>query len=82
MTQVPIEELLKQCHSIYNLVVVSVKRARELAVGSPKLVQTSSKKITSVALEEMYQGKVAYKEPDEEGSGRKRKEKAGAKSKK
>jgi DNA-directed RNA polymerase subunit omega len=83
MAQVPIEDLLKQCPSIYNLVVVAVKRARELALGSPKLVQTNSKKITTVALEEMYQGKVSYKPLDGDAHpGRKHKEKATAKSKK
>jgi DNA-directed RNA polymerase subunit omega len=86
MNQVPIEDLLKQCSSIYKLVVVSVKRAKELAEGSPKLVQTPAKKITSVALEEVRQGKVMYKGSDEESDkpGKKRKEhkeKAAAKSK-
>ena len=82
MEKVPIEDLLKQCNSIYKLVIVSVKRARELALGSPKLIQTNSKKITSVALEEMQQGKVSYKQIDEEHAKRKHKEKATAKAKK
>lgn len=64
MAQVPIEELLKRCGSIYRLVILAAKRAKEVAEGAPALVETESKKATSVALEEILQGKVLYK-PDE-----------------
>ena len=77
MTKTPIEELLKQCASIYKLVVVSAKRAKELADGSPKIVETSSKKITTVALEEICQGKVIYNDPERQQS-----QSAGTKSRK
>ncbi len=70
MAQVPIEELLKRCGSVYRLVILAAKRAKELADGSPSLVDTGQKKITSVALEEILHGKVLYK-PEEEEKGRK-----------
>ncbi|MBI3088255.1 MAG: DNA-directed RNA polymerase subunit omega [Candidatus Omnitrophica bacterium] len=61
MQQAPIDELLQRCHSVYKLVVVAARRAKELAEGAPKLVETDLKKVTSVALEEIRQGKVRYK---------------------
>ena len=72
MAQVPIEDLLKRCGSIYKLVILAAKRAKEVADGSPPLIETSQKKVTSIALEEIVQGKVLYKpEEPEEGSTRK-----------
>jgi DNA-directed RNA polymerase subunit omega len=73
MAQVPIEELLKQCGSVYRLVLLAAKRAKELADGAPALVETSSHKVTTIALEEILQGKVLYKpEAAEEDAGGKR----------
>ncbi len=69
MAQVPIEELLKRTGSAYRLVLLAAKRAKELAEGSPHLVNTSTQKATSVALEEILHGKVSYKsQGPEEGS--------------
>lgn len=58
MQQAPIDELLKRCPSIYKLVVVAAKRAKELSEGAPKLVETELKKVSSIALEEIRRGKV------------------------
>ncbi len=66
MAQVPIEELLKKCGSVYRLVILAAKRAKEIAEGAPSLVQTSTHKVTSVALEEILEGKVLYKATSEE----------------
>ena len=65
MAQVPIEELLKRCGSVYRLVILAAKRAKELAEGAPPLVDTPYKKATSIALEEIVQGKVLYKRSEE-----------------
>ena len=72
MTQVAIEELLKRCSSVYKLVILSARRAKELSEGAPPLIDKRPSKITSLALEEILQGKVLYK-PEEpvEGSGKK-----------
>ena len=67
MTNVPIEELLQRCGSIYKLVILAAKRAKELADGSPPLVETPQHKVTSVALEEIVQGKVLFKSAASEG---------------
>lgn len=79
MAQVPIEELLKRCGSVYKLVILAARRAKEVAEGSPVLVETLHRKVTSIALEEILQGKVLYKaEGVESASGKKRR---GAKAK-
>ena len=72
MAQVPIEELLKRCGSVYRLVILAAKRAKEISEGSPALVETHQKKVTSVALEEILQGKVLYKPEEAEAQGGKK----------
>ena len=67
MAQVAIEELLKRCGSVYKLVLLSAKRAKELADGSPALVESSSRKATTIALEEILQGRVLYKSDEPAG---------------
>jgi DNA-directed RNA polymerase subunit omega len=79
MAQVPIEDLLKRCGSIYKLVILAAKRAKELSEGSPPLVDTPSRKATSVALDEILNGKVLYKDDAADGEGRGAKRGRGAK---
>ena len=71
MAQVPIEELLKRCSSVYRLVILAAKRAKELAEGSVPLAEVPQRKITSIALEEILQGKVLYKTDAGEAVGKK-----------
>ena len=61
MAQVPIEELLKRCGSVYKLVILAAKRAKEVAEGAPPLVESGHHKATSIALNEILEGKVLYK---------------------
>ena len=57
-----IENLLdKTDNSIYKLVILASRRALELNEGSPKLVETESKKVSTVALEEIREGKIVMK---------------------
>jgi len=72
MAQVAIEELLKRCGSIYRLVILAAKRAKEVADGAPPLVETAQRKVTSIALEEILQGKVLYKADEEPEAGTKK----------
>lgn len=60
MAHQPIEELLpKAGYSVYRLVRMAAIRALELADGKPSLIKkTTSDKLTSIALEEIYQGKI------------------------
>ena len=78
MAQLPIEELLKRCGSIYKLVILAAKRAKEVADGSLPLVETPQRKVTSIALEEILHGKVLYKV---DASGHREKKGRGAKAK-
>lgn len=79
MAQVPIENLLGRCGSIYKLMILAARRAKELTEGSQPLVSMPHRKATSIALEEILQGKVLYQtEEPEEGS---RKKGRGAKGK-
>ena len=43
-----IEDLLKKTDSVYKLVILASKRALELNEGAPRLIETNSKKITTI----------------------------------
>ncbi len=58
MSYIPIQDLLKKTDSIYKLVVLASKRATELNAGAPKLIEFNHEKVSSIALEEIAQGKV------------------------
>lgn len=69
---VPVEPLLEKVGSIYKLVILAARRALELNEGAPRLVETDPKhKPSTVALEEIAEGKVALRGP---GEKRKREE--------
>ncbi len=82
MAQVAIEELLKRCGSVYKLVILAAKRAKELTDGAPPLVESAHRKVTSIALEEILQGRVLYKADEEAKSGGKKGRGAKAKEEK
>lgn len=79
MAQVAIEELLKRCNSAYRLVILAAKRAKEVAEGGPGLLESSHRKATSIALDEILQGKVLYKPEETEGASKKSRAKTGKK---
>jgi len=64
MADLPIEELLPRAnYSIYKLVSMASRRALELSDGKRCLVDCpSSAKLTTMALEEISQGKIESKE--------------------
>lgn len=66
MSYMPIEEILKNIGSVYKAVNLASKRAKELIEGAPKLVSVNSSKISTIALEEIKQGKVNYKKVKKE----------------
>ena len=63
MSYIPIEQLLdKADNSVYKLVMLAAKRTLEIAEGQPRLVSDNSLlKPSSIALEEIAQGKVKLK---------------------
>jgi DNA-directed RNA polymerase omega subunit len=85
MAYQPLEKLLpRAANSMYRLVLLASKRATELAEGMPKLIEKpSTPKLTTIALEEILEGRVVlkgcedqlYKSPEKgEESPKKKKE--------
>lgn len=66
MSYIPREKILKNEESIYKITLLAAKRAVELNNGSQKLVETNSTKFSTIALEEIAQGKVRYKIKEEQ----------------
>ncbi len=62
MLHVALEDLLDKTDSIYKLTVLAARRALELNMGVPKLIETTDKNSIVVALEEIAEGKVSYKD--------------------
>ncbi|HAE92368.1 DNA-directed RNA polymerase subunit omega [Tissierella praeacuta] len=56
-------ELAKRGDSRYTLVMLTAKRARKIIEGAEPLVETSSKKPVSIALQEVIEGKITYTRP-------------------
>ena len=77
MTEIPMEELLPRAgYSIYKLVSMASKRALELSDGKRCLAENiNTEKFTTMALQEIAQGKVEIKgvggsmPPQKEDSG-------------
>ena len=62
---IPVEDLLKKVESRYNLVVLASRRAVELGDGGKRLIDISPlAKISTIALEEIREGKVNCKESE------------------
>ncbi len=57
---VPVEIDEKKIDGRYRLVMIAAQRAKELSLGAKPKVQTKSKKVTSVAIEEAIDGKLEY----------------------
>lgn len=60
MSYSPIGDIRNSADSIYKLTIIAAKRAVELNNGSPKLIETDLVKASTIALEEIRQGKVRY----------------------
>ena len=63
MSYISLEKLFKnEGMSIFKLTLAAAARANELAQGAQPLIKTASKKVSTIALEEIATGKVNYKE--------------------
>jgi len=67
INEISAEELSKKINNVYRLVVVASERTRQLARGARPLVDTESKKLTTIALKEIREGKVRVLDDDESG---------------
>jgi len=56
-------ELAKRGDSRYTLVMLTAKRARQIVDGAEPLIDTSSNKPVSIALEEIIEDKITYTRP-------------------
>ena len=61
MSYMPRKSILKNGESVFKLTLIAARRAVELNNGARKLIETSSKKFSTIALEEIDAGKVTYK---------------------
>lgn len=86
-----LEKLLEGKGNRYRLTVIASRRARELNAGTPALIESEVQKTTSLALEEVLQGKIKYeirapKPPpeakEEKPSPKEKEKKSGKESKK
>lgn len=57
------KELAEKGDSRYTLVILAAKRARRIVDGAEPLVETSSKKPVSIALQEVLEGAITYERP-------------------
>ena len=62
-----IDELTTIADSRYTLVMLTSKRSRQLVEGAKPLIETTSTKPVSIAIEEMMLRKITYKTPDIKG---------------
>lgn len=62
MAYIPLEKLMRKDTSLFKLILTAAARANELVQGAPPLISTESKKVSTIALEEIAAGKATYKE--------------------
>lgn len=61
----PINELMDMVDYRYTLVMETAKRARQLVAGDARLIDTTDDmKPVSIAVQEIYEGKVEYERPE------------------
>jgi len=68
MSYMPREKIFKNGDSIYKITLIAAKRAIELNNGANKLIETDSVKFSTIALQEISQGKIKYKEEAQENA--------------
>ena len=62
MIYMGIEKIIKKTGSLYKTVILAAKRAIEISDGSEKLVETTLKDLSDIALKEIEEGKVFIEE--------------------
>ena len=59
------DKLDEKIDSVYRLVIIASRRARQLGKGAKPLVKTNAKKPSTIALEEILAGRVSYEDESE-----------------
>ncbi len=63
MSYIALEKILPEKNkSLYKTVLIAAARANELAAGAQPLVKIDSKKVSTIALTELFEKKVKYAE--------------------
>ncbi|HLR21358.1 MAG TPA: DNA-directed RNA polymerase subunit omega [Tissierellaceae bacterium] len=57
------DHVLDEGDNRYTLIMLTAKRARQIIDGSPVLVETDSGQPVTIAIEEIIEDKVKYKNP-------------------
>lgn len=65
MSYMPREKIFRDGDSIFKVTLIAAKRAIELSNGAQKLVESSSNKFSTIALQEVSAGKVRYRVKEE-----------------
>ena len=65
MVKPAVTDLLKKVDNRYSLIIMTSKRARQIASGATPLVDVDEKSPVTIAVNEIYEGKV-YEEENEE----------------
>ncbi len=60
---ISLEQFRKKSKSLFGLVICAATRANELSSGGQPLIQTKTKKISTIALEEIAKEKVHFEAP-------------------
>lgn len=58
----PLEKFIARGNGIYSLCLLANKRAIQLNSGAEPRVEVNSNKVTTIAFEEIIQGKVGFEE--------------------
>jgi len=69
MARITVEDCLKRVESRFELVILAARRAKMIMKGAKPLVETDNRAIVT-ALREVATGKVKFKHPEEEETGR------------
>ena len=70
MVKPSVQELLKKVDNRYRLVIVTAKRARQIAAGDICMTRVDEKSPVTLAANEIAEGKVEIVEPAEEKEDR------------
>lgn len=63
MSYISLEKVLKSGESsVFKITLTAAARANELAQGAQPLVKTTTKKVSTISLQEIANGKVRYEE--------------------
>ena len=58
LVEPPVTEILKKVDDRYSLIIMTSKRARQLASGATKLTAADDKSVVTLAVNEIFEGSV------------------------